>query len=158
MKLFPQGVTQTPNEARRTVAQLLDQLQVAHRRGIVHRDIRPSNIICFEDNRVRLGDWGCAGRLSAQGTSRGSVVGVLRWQSDRCVKASRKHVFFDHTIFDDLESLAYVYHELSGECGPTFCSAALFHSRFIALGISCLSSNLHMMLKQRASALISSMS
>ena len=43
--------------------QAVDGLAAAHRAGIVHRDIKPGNILVGEDDRVRLADFGVAARL-----------------------------------------------------------------------------------------------
>jgi hypothetical protein len=41
-------------------AQLLDALAHAHAHGVVHRDVKPANIMCCTDNRVVLMDFGLA--------------------------------------------------------------------------------------------------
>lgn len=46
--------------AARLVAQVLDALSFAHARGVIHRDVKPGNILMAEDGDARLGDFGLA--------------------------------------------------------------------------------------------------
>jgi len=48
------------NEARKLFVQLLDALDYAHQKNIVHRDIKLENILLDNDNEVIIGDWGFA--------------------------------------------------------------------------------------------------
>lgn len=94
--------------ATAVIQQLVQQLKIAHSQGVVHCDIRPSNVIRFADGTVRLGDWGCSGELNDKGVFESQLVGVLAWLSDSAVKWKAR-VPFKYTIYDDLESLAFIY-------------------------------------------------
>jgi predicted Ser/Thr protein kinase len=59
-----------PSEACRIALDVLDALAYAHERRILHRDVKPANILISNDGRVKLTDFGLA---EALGT--GSVVG-----------------------------------------------------------------------------------
>lgn len=52
-----------PAEAARIGLEVLDVLTAAHARGIVHRDVKPANVMVGESGRVRLGDFGVAAIL-----------------------------------------------------------------------------------------------
>ncbi|KAF0244832.1 MAG: serine/threonine protein kinase, partial [Planctomycetota bacterium] len=48
----------SPAQSARVCAQVLEALEFAHARGVVHRDIKPGNIICGSDGKVRVTDFG----------------------------------------------------------------------------------------------------
>ena len=54
-----QGV-HDPTEAASLLVAMLDGLEAAHRAGIVHRDVKPGNVLIDADNRVKLVDFGLA--------------------------------------------------------------------------------------------------
>jgi serine/threonine protein kinase len=71
-----------PAEAARIGAELAEALAHAHERGIVHRDIKPGNVLLERDGRARLVDFGIARLLereSAHLTTAGTVTGTLRY-------------------------------------------------------------------------------
>jgi hypothetical protein len=54
-----------PAEAFRIVGQVCDALHYAHQQGIVHRDIKPGNILLDTSGRVKVADFGIAKLLTA---------------------------------------------------------------------------------------------
>jgi serine/threonine protein kinase len=72
------------DEAYRLAIQVAQGLQAVHDAGIIHRDLKASNIMCDKDGVVRLMDFGVAKQYGAKGgtiTSTGQVVGTPEYMS-----------------------------------------------------------------------------
>jgi len=72
----------TSQEALAVFRQFLSGLDAVHRAGIVHRDIKPGNIMLDKAGRVRLMDFGLARRLERETlTVAGDVLGTPEYMS-----------------------------------------------------------------------------
>jgi serine/threonine-protein kinase len=71
-----------PQRAARIAWQILAALQHAHENGIVHRDIKPHNVMVTSDERVKVTDFGIARALSASTlTDTGTIIGTVNYFS-----------------------------------------------------------------------------
>ncbi|MFP5345811.1 MAG: protein kinase domain-containing protein, partial [Actinomycetes bacterium] len=76
-----------PGEALDLLAPVLDALAAAHRAGIVHRDVKPENVLLTEDGGVKVADFGLARAASSAhtGTSTGMLIGTVAYLSPELV-------------------------------------------------------------------------
>jgi serine/threonine protein kinase len=76
-------------EARDIAAQVLDALDYAHQQGVIHRDVKPSNILIRSDRRAYLVDFGIALVLGQKRITKfGTNIGTPEYMSPEQIKAS----------------------------------------------------------------------
>jgi serine/threonine protein kinase len=95
-------------EATQISLQICDGLAHAHGHGIIHRDIKPHNILCTPDGRYKLTDFGIARFVEAAThlTKTGTVMGSVHYFSPE--QASGLKISFS----SDLYSLGVVIFEM----------------------------------------------
>jgi beta-lactam-binding protein with PASTA domain/predicted Ser/Thr protein kinase len=105
--------------------QILSAVAFAHRNGVVHRDIKPHNIVVGRDGRLKVTDFGIARSGASQMTEAGSIIGTAQYLSPE--QARGAHV--DQR--SDLYSVGIVLYEmLTGEVpftGDTPVEIAMKH-------------------------------
>jgi serine/threonine-protein kinase len=80
-KLLDKGDRLPPAEAVRIMEGVLAGLQYSHERGVVHRDIKPGNIIISPDGTVKIADFGIARIESSSMTQAGTIMGTPAYMS-----------------------------------------------------------------------------
>jgi serine/threonine protein kinase len=100
----------TPDEAAPLVRQAADALAAAHAAGIVHRDVKPSNMLLTRDGKVKLTDFGIArAEADASLTQTGLVTGSPAYLAPEVASGATA------TEASDVWSLgATLYHLLTG--------------------------------------------
>ena len=73
-------------ESLHFVTQIAKALQHAHSRGIIHRDIKPHNIMILKDGSVKVADFGIARLLSTQNTLTQEALGSVHYISPEQAK------------------------------------------------------------------------
>jgi serine/threonine-protein kinase len=70
-----------PLAAIEIAEQILKAARFAHRRGVIHRDIKPHNVIIDEEGRAKVTDFGIARAGASDMTETGSIMGTAQYLS-----------------------------------------------------------------------------
>lgn len=92
------------HETARIVAQVAAALDAAHAAGVVHCDVKPANVICDDQGRAKLADFGIA--RAARGTAEHELIGTPRYIAPERIEGRAP------SAQSDVYSLALVAYEL----------------------------------------------
>jgi len=123
-QLIDERGTIDPDTTLRIGLRLLDALESAHRAGLVHRDVKPSNVLLCDDGRVKIADFGIAKADDQTELTRdGSLLGTASYLAPEQLTST------DVDARADLYSLGLVLYEcLTGRVpfrGDTGAAVAL---------------------------------
>ncbi|HEX2089637.1 MAG TPA: protein kinase [Actinomycetota bacterium] len=97
-----------PQRAAALILPVISALGFAHHNGVIHRDVKPANILVADDGRVKVADFGIAKAAFTQGdlTTTGNVLGTVQYLSPEQVEGT------DVDGRSDLYSVGVVLYEL----------------------------------------------
>jgi len=95
----------TPPEAISIVRQILEAAGFAHRHGVIHRDLKPMNVLVDDSGLVTVTDFGIARAGHSGITDEGSIVGTVRYLAPE--QAQGQEV----TPLSDLYSVGIILYE-----------------------------------------------
>lgn len=99
-RLLDRGEALPVQEALVTFMQVLDALGFMHSKGIIHRDMKPSNIMVTDDGKVKVTDFGIAKVMGEKGyTKTGTKVGTMWYMSPEVIRGE------EATALSDIYSL-----------------------------------------------------
>jgi ABC-type branched-subunit amino acid transport system substrate-binding protein/DNA-binding beta-propeller fold protein YncE len=76
-----------PGRALAILAQVADALDAAHRRGLVHRDVKPANVLLDEEGHAYLTDFGITKQVGSDSTQTGEIVGTLDYLAPEQIRS-----------------------------------------------------------------------
>ena len=102
----------SPERAVAILTQVAAALDAAHRRALVHRDVKPANILLDEGGHVYLTDFGITKQLGGESTDTGRVVGTLDYLAPEQIRGDPVDAR------TDVYSLACVLYQCLGGTAP----------------------------------------
>ncbi|MCA1706911.1 MAG: PASTA domain-containing protein [Actinobacteria bacterium] len=96
-----------PARAAAVTASVCDALEAAHARGLIHRDVKPENVLIARDGKVKVADFGIAAIADVERSQPGgAILGTLRYLSPEQAAGS------EATMASDIWAAGALFFEL----------------------------------------------
>lgn len=103
------------------IQQVLDALSYLHSHGVIHRDVKPSNIMIENDSNVRLMDLGIARQNGGNKWSRIGFVGTPQYSAPEQILRQENDNRYKIDATTDLYALGITFYELLSGMNPMAC-------------------------------------
>jgi serine/threonine protein kinase len=101
----------TPERALEIISSVCDALHYAHGKGVIHRDVKPANIMVDHEGRVKVADFGLARRADVDPEARGrTAVGAVLGTPDYMAPEQMRGIRVDPRA--DVFSVGVVLYEM----------------------------------------------
>lgn len=114
----------SPNRVEKVcmaICSVLDALDYVHSRGVIHRDVKPSNIMVERGSNVRLMDLGIARLSGGNKFSQVGFIGTPQYSAPEQIKREEGNTTAEINAATDIYELGITFYELLAGNNPMNC-------------------------------------